>query len=55
MKRVIALSVLLAACSMGLFAGVAPPPAPEIDGSSITTASMLLGAGLLMLRARHSR
>ncbi|HKD08739.1 MAG TPA: hypothetical protein VKB79_22745 [Bryobacteraceae bacterium] len=53
MKKVIALSLLLAACSTALFAGVAP--APEIDANSATTAVMLLGAGVLMLRGRRSR
>ena len=54
MKKVVALSLLLAACTTALFAG-AVPPAPEIDGSSIATASMLLGAGLLMIRRKRSR
>ena len=52
MKKIVLLSCLLAACSMCLFAR-AVPPAPEIDAGSITTASLLLSAGLLMLRGRR--
>ena len=52
MKKIVVLSVLLVGCSTALFA-VAVPPAPEIDAGSVTTASVLLGAGLLMLRGRR--
>jgi hypothetical protein len=52
MKKIVTLSLLLGGCSTGLFAMVA---APEIDASSATTAVMLLGAGVLMLRGRRSR
>jgi len=54
MRKIVSLCFLLVACSTAMFARVAPG-APEIDGSSITTASMLLGAGLLMLRRRRPR
>jgi len=53
MKKVISLSLLLVGSSVALLAAV--PTAPEIDASSATTAVMLLGAGVLMLRGRRSR
>jgi hypothetical protein len=52
MKKIISLSLLLVGSSVALLAAV---PAPEIDASSATTAVMLLGAGVLMLRGRRSR
>jgi len=54
MRKLVSLSLLLIGSSVALFAAV-PPPAPEIDASSATTAVMLLGAGVLMLRSKRSR
>jgi len=52
----LAASVLLLVCSASdaVFAQ-GTPPAPEIDGATITTGLGLLGAGLMMLRARRNR
>jgi hypothetical protein len=52
MRKLVSLSLLLAGSSVALFAAI---PAPEIDVSSATTAVMLLGAGVLMLRGKRSR
>ena len=50
----LAAGILLLVCSASdaLFAQ-GTPPAPEIDGASIAAGLGVLGAGLMMLRARR--
>ncbi|HEY3827208.1 MAG TPA: hypothetical protein VGL82_21790 [Bryobacteraceae bacterium] len=57
MKKFAVLSLLLATVAISAFARNTPPPpdAPEIDPSSISAASALVGVGLLMVRGRQKR
>jgi hypothetical protein len=45
---------LVGSANVRLFAA-GTPPAPEIDGASLTAGLGLLTAGVLMIRARRSR
>jgi hypothetical protein len=51
----LAASILLLVCSAADVAFAQVPAAPEIDGASITAGLGLLGAGVMMLRARPRR
>ena len=51
----LAAGVLLLVCSASSIALAQPPPAPEIDGASIAAGIGVLGAGVMMLRARRRR